>query len=88
MSADNVVIRSGCAFKVVIVETALRIDQHAAVGEIADLAVQDTHMAAAHEYRSRIAAVLQHQLREVDVRGVKRVDHRCLEHGDFNIRVC
>ncbi|MNN38502.1 hypothetical protein D3C81_1525020 [compost metagenome] len=78
---------AGDAVEVVVIEPALRVHQDAAVGKVADFAVLDLHMAAAHEHRRRIAAVLQDQLGEVDVRSVQRIDHRRFQHRDFNRRI-
>ncbi|MNW50397.1 hypothetical protein D3C74_278500 [compost metagenome] len=81
------VVCAGDAVEVVVIEPALRVHQDAAVGKVADFAVLDLHMAAAHEHRRRIAAVLQDQLGEVDVRSVQRIDHRRFQHRDFNRRI-
>ncbi|MNI84622.1 hypothetical protein D3C73_1415440 [compost metagenome] len=78
MGADNSMVCSRRSIKNVVIEPALRIDKHTAVGEVTDLAVQDAHMAAAHKHRRRIAAVFQHQFREIDVRSIERIDHRRL----------
>ena len=73
--------------KVVIMEPALGVDQHAAVGEVANFAMEDAHMASSHEDDRRIAPVLQYQLREIDIGCVQSIDHRRLQHRHFNGRI-
>ncbi|MNC11356.1 hypothetical protein D3C75_590500 [compost metagenome] len=67
VGADNGVVRTRCSVENIVIKPALRIDQHTAVSEITDFAVQDPHVTSAHEHGCRITAVLKHQLREIDV---------------------
>ncbi len=76
---DGVVAAAAVHRDAVVGVAPWRVDEHAAVGEVADVAVRDRHVRAAEDHRGRRAPVLHHEVVEVHVRGPVRAQHRLVE---------
>ncbi|MNC29677.1 hypothetical protein D3C75_779380 [compost metagenome] len=83
----HAVVGAGSTAEIIVVEPALGIQQHTAVGKIADFAMVQQHVGTAHKNGCRIPSVLQNHVFDGNVGSIQGIDHRGLESGYSYFRI-